>query len=191
MERLTGAGRRAMRAYDALIYVMFLFSAALIMFMAISVGYSVVMRYAFDQPIGWVVEGGEYMLLWVGFLAAPQILKEDGHARMTVVLEQLSPKYTRVLGLATSALGALICLAMVYATGDSVLDGIHGNAVYRGTIVIRQYIIWWIVPFSFALLSVQFVRMDIDHIVALREHEWDSGTPSSGSPSEPRVGLNL
>ena len=85
--------------YDGLVRYGFYASGVLIMALALSIGANVVMRWLFDDSLTWIVEGGEYILLFVTFLASAHILHENGHARMLLLVERLNPQRARLLNL--------------------------------------------------------------------------------------------
>ncbi len=149
---------RTTALYDRLVRYSFYASGVLIMTLALSIGMNVIMRRLFQKPIGWIVEGGEYILLFVTFLAAAHILHENGHARMTLLVERLSPRRARLLNLFSAILGAAISLTLAWVTGDSTLESIRFGNFYRGAIEVPQAAIWWVIPFGFLLLAIEFLR---------------------------------
>ena len=108
---------RTTALYDRLVRYSFYAAGVLIMTLALSIGMNVIMRRLFQKPIGWIVEGGEYILLFVTFLAAAHILHENGHARMTLLVERLRPRRARLLNLFSAILGAAISLTLAWVTG--------------------------------------------------------------------------
>src|SRR5690625_471832 len=63
----------------------FLTSMILLLFMAISIFYGVMMRYIFNVPIQWVVEINGYMLVAVTLLSMSYVLRIDGHIRVDIL----------------------------------------------------------------------------------------------------------
>lgn len=149
---------RTTALYDRLVRYSFYAAGVLIMTLALSIGMNVIMRRLFQKPIGWIVEGGEYILLFVTFLAAAHVLHENGHARMTLLVEHLSPRRARLLNLFSAILGAAISLTLAWVTADSTIESIRFGNFYRGAIEVPQAVIWWVIPFGFLLLAIEFLR---------------------------------
>ena len=61
--------------------------------LVVCVSMEVVMRYFAGSPTRWVNEFSEYALLWLAFLAAPWILREDAHVKVEMLTETLSPAW--------------------------------------------------------------------------------------------------
>ena len=123
-DRLSRYLSRTATVYDLLVRYAFYASGVLVMALALSIGVNVVMRWLFDDSLTWIVEGGEYILLFVTFLASAHILHENGHARMLLLVERFSPQRARLLNLFSSVLGAIVSLVLAWVTTDSTLESI-------------------------------------------------------------------
>ena len=77
----------------------------------------VIMRYILRHPQVWVVETSEYMLVFVTFLAAPWILRAEGHVKVDIIYNRLSRRTQSLLGVFSSMVGIFICLILsIYGT---------------------------------------------------------------------------
>jgi TRAP-type C4-dicarboxylate transport system permease small subunit len=126
--------------------------------MALWITYEVLMRYLLERPTFWAVDLSEYAMLWAAFLAAPWVLRREGHVRVEVFIERLSPVHQRRLGILSSALGALACAILAWQGAATVWD-----FYLRGTNVARewqvpQFVVYLVIPIGSALLTVEFVR---------------------------------
>lgn len=144
--------------YDRLIAALAFLGALLMGGMALWITYEVLMRYFLQRPTFWAVDLSEYAMLWAAFLAAPWVLRREGHVRVEVFVEKLSPGRQRGLGILTSALGAIVCAIMAWQSAATVWD-----FYVRGTTVARewqvpQFVVYLVIPFGSALLTVEFVR---------------------------------
>jgi len=88
---------------------------AMLIFIMLSVCYDVVMRYLFNNPTLWVQEVSEYLLFWLCFLAGAWVLSMDGHVRMGIVVQNLSPKNQNIMNIVTCVLGIIYCAFLVYS----------------------------------------------------------------------------
>ena len=154
-----------LRIYDLMIDSTYYFACALLMFLAVAVGYSVFMRRILENPIGWVFDNGGNMLLFICFLSAAKILKDNGHARMTLLLERVSSRTILLLNGLSSTVAVIICAITVWYTGVAVIEAIQEGQVYREVdFPIHRAILWWVIPFGFLTLSIQFLRMSIENL---------------------------
>jgi C4-dicarboxylate transporter, DctQ subunit len=81
----------------------------------------VILRYAFDSPISWALEICEYILVGIVSLGMAWLLKEEGHAKVDLVLHQLSPRAQGLVDGVTSVLGtAAVAVIVIYAIKETV-----------------------------------------------------------------------
>ena len=168
---------RTTALYDWLVRYSFYASGVLVMALALSIGANVVMRWLFQEPLGWIVEGGEYILLFVTFLASAHLLHENGHARMLLLVEHLSPPRARLLNLFSAVIGAVVSLILAWVTADSTIESIRFGNFYRGAIELPQAAVWWVIPFGFLLLAVEFMRQVVGFARGIRETAAQSEGP--------------
>ncbi|MCW5774206.1 MAG: TRAP transporter small permease [Rhodospirillaceae bacterium] len=123
----------------------------------------VLLRYGFNSPISWVVEISEYALLWITFLGAAWVLRADGHVRVDIVLQFLSPNALRACGMITAAFGALttavICGFGIHATWSAYVQGAFkptGTDVPTWMIII-------VIPLGALLLFFRFLRFFVEY----------------------------
>ena len=74
------------------------FGGALLMGgMALWITYEVLMRYFLERPTFWAVDLSEYAMLWAAFLAAPWVLRCEGHVRVEVFVERRGGRRPQLL----------------------------------------------------------------------------------------------
>ena len=88
MKFLTRLGR----IIDQINFVMVIISAILLLGLTFLVGTDITLRYLFYRPLGWVKEVSEYILVFLGFLVAAWILKDDAHVKMESFKSQLQTR---------------------------------------------------------------------------------------------------
>jgi tripartite ATP-independent transporter DctM subunit len=69
----------------------------------------VVSRYVFDSPLMWTDELGAFLFLWLAMLGTVVALRNDGHMRLTTLVNWVRPN----LGRWFSSVGALVVVAFV------------------------------------------------------------------------------
>lgn len=132
---------------------------ALFVAVMLAVCAEVLMRYHFNRPIAWVVELGEYALLWITFLGAPYVLRLGGHVRVDILLVRLSAAWRRRCGLASSASGALVSLVLlVFGANVTWTAFVRGSFKPTG-IDVPTWIVVSVIPIGGALLFLRFLRL--------------------------------
>jgi TRAP-type C4-dicarboxylate transport system permease small subunit len=138
---------------------MFAFLGALVVGgMALWITYEVLMRYFLERPTFWAVDLSEYAMLWAAFLAAPWVLRREGHVRVEVFVERMSRENQRRLGIVTSALGAVVCAIMAWQGGATVLDFYARGVTVAREWQVPQFLVYLAIPIGSTFLTVEFVR---------------------------------
>jgi TRAP-type C4-dicarboxylate transport system permease small subunit len=149
--------------FDRTIDLLAFLAAIMIIFTMLLVSAEVVMRYFLRRPIAWDVEITEYLLLYITFLAAAWVLKREGHVRIDILLNRLTPRSQAMLGIITSILGILICGALVWYGTLVTWDHFLRQVTYaRSLLEVPYYPILAIIPVGSLLLMLQFVRRTLD-----------------------------
>lgn len=149
---------RLLALYERAITALAFVGALLMGGMALWITYEVLMRYYLGRPTFWAVDLSEYAMLWATFLAAPWVLRREGHVRVEVFVERLSARRQRALGVPISALGAIVCAIMTWQGAATVWD-----FYVRATYVARewqvpQFAVYLAIPIGSALLTIEFAR---------------------------------
>lgn len=144
--------------FDRISTFTFVLACVLLAFMALSISYEVVMRYAFNRPTVWMSEINEYNLIWITFLSVAWVQKKGGHAEMDFLKVRLSPRGQLILDIIVSIVGGIIWLIIVWYSGQ----------VTWGLFVEREYMfspleplkapIFVIIPLGSFLLFMELMR---------------------------------
>ena len=104
---------------------------------------------------------------------------------MTLLTDRLNPKHARFMRLFADLVSAAICAVLAYLTLDATIGSIVDNAIYRGNFDINRAVIWWVMPFGFFLLLLQFLRESWNGFVNIRAHRGiaESDTPQPIVPT--------
>lgn len=119
---------------------------------------SVVSRYFFGEPMGWVQEVTEYALLFVTFLAAPWLLRQDGHVRVDIVLMQLNRRNRALLKAWGFALSAVACLFLLWFSAQATYDNYQRNVLLMKILYVPKFYLLSVIPLGSLLLAVEFAR---------------------------------
>ncbi|MBY5926414.1 MULTISPECIES: TRAP transporter small permease [unclassified Halomonas] len=88
-------------------------SLALVAFIALA-ALQVVTRYVFNSPLDWSEELAAHLLVWLVFIGAIGVQREDSHLRVEMLDEWLSPRLTNLLRLGFDVLALLTLLALTW-----------------------------------------------------------------------------
>lgn len=158
---------RATRVFDRALDVTAFTAAALLIFIMLAICFEVVAR-RIGYPQKWEIEVVEYCLLYVTFLGAAWLLKQEGHVRLDVVVERLSPRVQALLGSITSILSIIISLLLV-VYGFQVTWDCFQRGIFRLTpLLAPMWPLIIIIPIGSLFLLVQFVRRTYGYLRAGR-----------------------
>lgn len=149
--------QRLLAAYVWLIHGMAVLGALILVGMSLWITYDVVMRYVLVSPTIWAGDLSEYGLLWATFLAAPWVLRQEGHVRIEIFVERLSHQHRRKTGVIVSILGAVVCVIFAWQTALTTVDFFARDLMEARIWRVPQWIIYSVIPLGSAFLAVEFV----------------------------------
>ena len=133
-------------------------AGVLMIIVMLAISYSVVMRYFFNSPAPSIIEVSSYLLLYITFLGAPWLLRNDGHVKVELVVDRLGPRRRRAADLASSFLGLVVSLTL-FAQGSITTFQQYERATTAMNILdIPKYMLLVIIPFGSIFLSYEFGR---------------------------------
>jgi len=142
------------RILDALAFV----AGILLVFASFGVGVMIFSRYFLNRPLGWMIEINEYILLYLAFLLAAWVLKKEAHVKMDVVIEQVNPKIQLVCNVASSILGAMVCLVLTWF-GTKVTWHLYQSGTLTPTYLeLPKFPFMFVIPFGSFMFMLQFIR---------------------------------
>lgn len=120
---------------SARINKVFIFIACLMMAaLMIIVCVDLTLRYVFNSPLIWGTEVTEILLLYITFLGAAQVFREDSHVVIDLLLVFGSARRKRVLGFISCAFVGLVSVVLVYY-GFSATYNHYVRGVFNPTII--------------------------------------------------------
>jgi TRAP-type C4-dicarboxylate transport system permease small subunit len=177
-----------MRVFDKILNAMCFVSKLIIAGLMFSVSLDVICRYLFNAPMVWVIPISEYALVYITFLGAAWLLREEGHVTMDTVTEKLSPAGRALFGLGGCVLGLVVSFIFVWygtiTTYDHFRRGIYESAVMEMPIAP----ILAIIPVGSFFLLIQFLRRSFKYIGMWKAARRGEAT-AAPEPSEPPPAL--
>ena len=139
-------------------------ACAFLMFATLAVSVDVVLRYFFNRPTVWVLEICEYILLYIVFLGAAWVLKEEGHVKIGLLVDRLSPKTQTITIVITSILGLTVCIVLgIYGT-QVTWDYFQRGVPTLEFLKLPKFLVLMIIPIGSYLLSIQFLRRSYGYL---------------------------
>ncbi|MBN1105013.1 MAG: TRAP transporter small permease [Deltaproteobacteria bacterium] len=157
--------------YDKFLGGLAFVSGILLVLACSGVGIMILSRYFLNRPMGWMIEIAEYILLHIAFLLAAWVLSRDAHVKMDVVVEFLNPKIRLVCNVASSILGAIVCLVLVWFGTKVTLHLYQSGTLTTTYLEIPKFPLAIVIPFGSLLFLIQFVRRAYGFLKAGREPE--------------------
>jgi C4-dicarboxylate transporter DctQ subunit len=150
--------KRLSAIFDHIITWMSVLAGILLAFSVISVSISVATRYFFNYPVGWVTEICAYILLYITFMVAAWVLKEEAHVTIDIILEQLKPRVQSFINIITSYISAIVCLILTFFGARETWE-LYKTGYFTPTeLELPKWIINIIIFVGSLLLFIQFLR---------------------------------
>lgn len=146
------------KAYDLLIDGAAYLAGLLIVGMSLWITYEVFVRYVLLSPTIWAADLSGYALLWATFLAAPWVLKRNGHVSIELATDRLSPARRRRVAVAVSLVGAIISAIFAWQTAVTTYEFFDQGRMMARIWQIPLFIPYVCMPLGAALLAVEFLR---------------------------------
>ena len=155
--------------YDRVVGSLAILGAALIVIAMLIVTLGVVMRYLLHNPLVWVLETTEYILVWFTFLGAAWILKKEGHVKVEILTDKLSPRVQALLGIITSIIGAILCSFLIIYGTQIVWDSFQRNILMTTMLKPPRAPLLAVIPIGSFLLFIQFLRRAYGYLECWQE----------------------
>ena len=144
--------------FDSVLRLFAISAGVIIILLTVVISIGIITRYFFNAPIRGMVEMSEYSLLWVTFLVAAWVLKDDGHIKMDLVLNMLRPKVRVLLNIITSILATVTIMGLTYYSGKEFLI-LYRTGFYQAVVLeIPKAYVMVIIPVGSFLLFIQLLR---------------------------------
>ena len=133
-------------------------AAILLAFTTISVCAGIFSRYFLSYPLAWVTEVNEYIIIYITFLVAAWVLRQERHVTMDIAISRLDGKVRSKINLATSIVCALACLVFA-GYGLKVTWDLYQTRTFTYTVLeLPKCAFTFPIFFGSLLLFLQFIR---------------------------------
>jgi TRAP-type C4-dicarboxylate transport system permease small subunit len=161
----------ASRIFDWVIDISAFAGALIVLYVALTIGANVLGRYVFDNPLKWALPTTEYSLLYLTFLAAPVVLRREGHVRMSAITERLGNTGRLWFYIIGSFISSAVCGVMAWKSFEKTVEEFQSGAILLSGIEVQRALVTWVIPYGFILLGLQFLRMGVTAVRLRRYRE--------------------
>jgi C4-dicarboxylate transporter, DctQ subunit len=154
--------------FDKILVVLFWIAGALLIFSTVGTCIDVILRYCFNRPIHWMLEITEYIMLYIPFLGAALVLKEDGHIRVDILINHFSDRMRAWLNVITSLVGGLVMLTYTVFGGQVTLDYYKRGIPSLESLKTPMFLILMIIPIGGFFFTTQFFRQMVGYYQKLK-----------------------
>ncbi|MDP6179210.1 MAG: TRAP transporter small permease [Desulfatiglandales bacterium] len=148
----------------------------------ITVCAEIFMRYFLNRPTRWSMELIENVIVFVTFLCATWLLKNEWHVRIDLLETRLKKGSQFFLNSVTSILCATACLLVALYGLKTVWSQYERGLRFATILEPPMWPLYAIIPFAFILLFIQFIRRTHGNLKS-----WKSslGVVNEGYPRKP------
>lgn len=150
--------KKASNILDLLENFFAILASILIVFVTLSVLLEVFSRMLFNISYSWVHEISEYALLYLPFLTAGWLLRDNEHIVIDLIEEMLTPRLKLVIDIFIGLVGIFVSVILIWygllTTVDYLINGIRSQTNLH---VPKAYIVI-IIPIGSLLLLLEFIR---------------------------------
>ena len=151
---LTKAGKM----YDRLLDFFAILAGIIAAFVTLAVCAGILSRYLLNRPMAWVIEISEYSLLYMTFLSAAWVLRNNQHVAVDLIYSRLGNRNKAIADLFTSIMGGLVfVIIVIYGTKVTVSQ--YVTKYFTPTFLeAPKFMITIIIPVGAFLLFIQILR---------------------------------
>ena len=164
-----GAISKLGRVFDFAIDKMARLGDVILVFLMLSVCADVILRYFFNRPQAWIVEISEYLLLYITFLGAAWVLKNEGHVIVDILVARVNPKTRAAFGIVSSAIGTFVCLVIFWFGTLETLDLFKRGVPNPSVLEFPKGPLVAVIPFGSFFFMIQFIRRACGFIRSFRD----------------------
>ncbi len=167
-EKLIKKGGKNKSIFDSLLEIGCNAAILMVIFLALGINARVIIRYTFGFPINWVIDVSTILQVFLTFIAAAWLLREEGHISIDIVLSFLRPRSRFFLQIINSIICILICAFItIYGTIEtwsSWKAGLYLNMPLEPP----KWTVLIIIPLGSLFLFLQFIRRTKDFLKRYR-----------------------
>lgn len=177
------------KTIDKILTALGVIPALLLLFMVLSISFTIFARFLGFSGLIWGVQFTEYALLWMTLLGATWVLKRDKHVTVDLITGLLKKRTKAYFDLVHSIMGFAVSMVLCWY-GAVVSWGQYQRGVVDIQVVdVPKYLVLMVIPAGFFFLSLEFIRKFLTTLKAIRRRKSKSSmgkeTPVQRSSKTP------
>jgi TRAP-type C4-dicarboxylate transport system permease small subunit len=146
------------KALDRACTFLAVLSGLIVVFVTLSIGYTILARAVGLPSAVWVIQFNEYGLLWMTFLGTAWILARKKHISVHIVIQHFSEKNKKRVAVVHALMGMALCGLFCWFTTFTTMEKIGRNVIDVQAVDIPIGYVLIVIPLGFLLLFLQFTR---------------------------------
>jgi len=124
---------------------------------------NVVSRYLLYKPIAWSDELGNYLFIWMSFLASSYVMGNDGHVRVTAIESRLPEKARNIVHFVMNLI-MFVMFSLYIIPSFKMLGKLKLSNMMR----VPLSLIYVIMPLSFLLMCVHIANNMVQDVSRMK-----------------------
>jgi C4-dicarboxylate transporter DctQ subunit len=156
------------KALDGVCTFLAVLSGLIVVFITLSIGYTILARAVGLPSAVWVIQFNEYGLLWMTFLGTAGLLARKKHISVHIVIQHLSEKNKKRVAVVHALTGMALCGVFCWFTAFTTIEKIGRNVIDVQAVDIPLGYVLFVIPLGFLFLFLQFIRNLVDAVRATK-----------------------
>ena len=127
----------------------------------------IVLRYFFSFCFPWSEVAVRYMMIWATLVASAIILQKEEHFRLTVFIDRIPEKYSRIINL---VFNFLILIFVVILFFEGLNAAIFGLEMFTASLGISFFLPYLSIPVMCAFMFIHIINIIIRDIQKLKKN---------------------
>lgn len=146
------------RVFDRVLSFLSWLTGAMLIFIMLNIVVEVVLRYSANKSLRWVVDVNLMLQVWMPFLTAAWVLRDEGHVTLDTLIVALRPRVRALLKAITSFVLAIFCLYYGWYGLLNTIEFYQLGLFIQRVLTIPTFLIVFPIPLGLFLLAIEFFR---------------------------------
>ncbi len=153
----------------------------ILIFMTLSIGYSIFARAVHLPGPVWIVQFNEYAMLFATFLGSAWLLSKGKHVSIEMLASRFNRRGRKILELIHCLVGMGLSATLCWYGIFTTLENFQRNVIHVQAVDVPIAYLLFVIPLGFFLLLLQFIRGFVLRLHELRNSAMaDSLGPGRG-----------
>jgi C4-dicarboxylate transporter DctQ subunit len=129
----------------------------ILIFMTLSIGYSIFARAVHLPGPVWIVQFNEYAMLFATLLGSAWLLSKGKHVSIEMLISHFSRRGRKILKLIHCLIGMVLCAALCWYGALTTLENFERKVIHVQAVDVPIAYVLFVIPLGFFLLLLQFI----------------------------------